>query len=91
MDMPFDLLYIHAAFFIHAICRMKSNNKNNKINQDLIDKKNKLIEKFDSLDKILKNIWDENYKNRYKYTFEDKNQIKNLAEQYLDYLNADKI
>ena len=85
-NMPFDLLYLHAAYYIQAISRMESDTRNDIKNKEFISTKNELLAKFDLLDQILEEIWNEKYKKGYVYSENDINEIKYLAIEYLEYL-----
>jgi hypothetical protein len=83
-DMPFDLLYLHAALNIHIMNRMASNSKNIK-NEKFMEAKVDLVRIFVSLDEILNELWEKKID---AYTENDIKEIKNLASEYLDYLNV---
>ncbi len=82
--MPFDLLYLHAALYIHIMNRMASNSKNIK-NEKFMEAKVDLVRIFVSLDEILNELWEKKID---AYTENDIKEIKNLASEYLDYLNV---
>ena len=80
--MPFDLLYLHAAYFIYI--KMDSNN----INKNFIKAKNDLLKIFESLDKILRGIWDKlKEKENYTYTEKDTKEIANLVLEYFVFMS----
>ena len=74
-DIPFDLVYLHAVYFIHAVARRELDNA--EFEMELRNIKNTLLNHFDTLDQILAQIWsDENHRNG--YTDNDKNDSKIL-------------
>jgi len=82
-DMPFDLLYLHAAYFIHIMNRMGSNN--NIQNEKFMKAKDDLLDIFVSLDEILHEI-----RVKDKYSENDKNEINNLVSEYMDELKINR-
>jgi len=82
--MPFDLLYLHAAYFIHIMNRMESN-INNKQNEIFMKAKDDLLEIFVSLDETLHEI-----RGKDKYSENDKNEINNLVSEYMDELKINR-
>jgi hypothetical protein len=66
-----------------SIKRMNENDTN----ENFIQIKKALLNKFETLDKILEEIWKEKGQNDRSYNDNDINQIKGLAQDYADYLN----
>ena len=85
-DIPFDLVYLHAVYFIHAVARRELDNA--EFEMELRNIKNTLLNHFDTLDQILAQIWsDGNLLHENGYTINDKNEIRSLAREYLDYVS----
>ncbi|RNA41816.1 hypothetical protein BpHYR1_039008 [Brachionus plicatilis] len=81
-NMRFDLLYLHAAYCLHALERMKD------LNQNFIEVKNELFGIFESLDFILTEICDKKEK-EIVYTKNDLNEMKSLVENYFNLIRID--
>ena len=78
-NMPFDILYLTAAYYIRSLDRMKEENEKFK------EVKNQLLDQFDAIDIILKEIWKN--KKSHSYNKNDITEINMLAKIYIDYLN----
>ncbi|CAF0742591.1 unnamed protein product [Brachionus calyciflorus] len=84
-NMRFDLMYLQAAFYCHALERMDD------LNQNFIDLKNDLLEIFESLDIILKEIWEEILEDERVYTENDLNEMKILVKNYFDVFGIKRV
>ena len=84
-NMPFDLLYLHAAYFINSLQRMNHDESSNKF----IEIKNLLLEKFNVLDQLLEQIWKEKSEVERSYSQNDLVEIKNLAYSYFKELKIE--
>lgn len=83
-DMPFDLMYLHAAFYIQAVTRMENVEQANDTNRSLREAKNALLALFGQID----NIW--NFHRDQAYDERETNEIRQLCESYLKYKIFDR-
>jgi hypothetical protein len=84
-NMPFDLLYLHAAYLINSLQRMN----HNELNEKFIEIKDLLLEKFNTLDTLLEEIWKEKPESECSYSQNDLNEIRNLAHSYFKQLKIE--